>query len=77
MSERKKLSASEHPWKYGLISGLVFGAALFLVLYLERPSRAVVPLVVLTGTAGSLYAVVLAQVHGKWLKGRNKRGGAS
>ena len=64
------MKASEHPWKYGAVSGLMFGAAIFIILYFERPTRAIIPLGLLAAVAALVYAVLLAELHSKWLPRR-------
>jgi len=73
ISKKKRLSANEHPWNYGLISGSLFAVLLYGILLLERPNRAIMPLLILAAVTGLIYAVVLAQLHGKWRPTRHGR----
>lgn len=65
VSKRKHMLPSEHPWKYGLISGLLLGSILSVILFLERPGRAILPLIVLATGVGLVYPSLLSQLRGK------------
>lgn len=61
-----RVSAREHPWKYGLIWGGLYAAITTVLFYLADPKRAVIPLLIATAGAGLVYAFILAMLYSKW-----------